>query len=72
MYFMSGLGLTNNILWNVNGIVFHHLSQGGEEKNSQVKIIKSNKEIRLINSDQRLKPINPNQRIELIKPNQRI
>ena len=39
------MGLTNHILQNVIGGIFHHLPKGGEGNNSQLNVIKSNHEI---------------------------
>ena len=37
MYFAWGMVQTNNILRNMIGSVFHHLTQGGEDKNIPIK-----------------------------------
>ena len=39
------MGLTNHILRNVIGGIFHHLTKGGEGKNSIINVIKPNNEI---------------------------
>ena len=44
MYFVLGMGITNHILKNMVGSVFHHLPSGVEEKKLGVLKIKSNKE----------------------------
>ena len=43
------------------GSVFCHLIQGGEDKNSKVKVIKSNQGIGLIKLDKIIEPIKSNQ-----------
>ena len=47
MYFAWSLGLTNHILRNVIGNVFHHITQGGEGKNIQLKLIELNQRIKI-------------------------
>ena len=39
------MGLTNHILWNVIGVIFHQLKNRAESNNSQLIVIKSNHEI---------------------------
>ena len=56
--------ITNHIIWNVIGGIFHHLTRGGEGKNIQVKLIKLNQRDELIKSNQRMGLINSNQAIQ--------
>ena len=62
--------LTNHILQNVLGIIFYHLPQRFDEKNSQVETVQLNQEIRLNQVGLKHGKIKSNQRIELIKSNQ--
>ena len=66
------MSLTNHILPNVVGSVFRQISQGGEGKNSQVKLFQSNQGIILIKLDQIIELIKSNQRMRLIKSDQDI
>ena len=69
---MWGLGLTNNILWNIFGSIFHHLPRGGEGKNSTVKVIKSNQEIVIIELDKIIELIKPKKGMVLMNTKQDI